>query len=234
MANSGGLKTSKRYVPNCANHLLHLHDRSREVVSVWICYLPFVSSMWESEETPIRLMCAWHISSLSWEQMSALFTNVGSNVGYNSTVGIATSEMNSDQTFCGFQLQLVCVLFSFSKSWERTGVGLSTMLSSYNNIYMRRETFINVLPLQQHLCKQKPQNARNCKSRCLTTVPASRELSGQPGKQKMEETHKKSLCGLLVTEQIVWKARIWGRQVQFTRSWATTRVYCHWPKTTSP
>lgn len=96
--------------------------------------------------------------------------------------------------FCGFQLQLVSVPFSFSKSWERTGVGLSTVLSSYNNIYMRGETFIKVLPLQQHLCKQKPQHARSCTSRCLTTVPVPRELSAQPGKQKLEERHRKSLC----------------------------------------
>lgn len=134
-------------------------------------------------------MCAPHISSPSWEQMSALFTNVGSNVGYNSTVGIATSEMNSDQTFCGFQLQLVCVPFSFSKSWERTGVGLSTMLSSFNNNYMRGETFIKVLPLQQHLCKQS-----RCTSRCLTAAPVPRELSAQTGKQKMEERDRKNPC----------------------------------------
>lgn len=99
MANSGGLKTSKHYISNHASHLLHLHDRSREVVSVWIRFLPFATCMWESEETPIQFMRAWHINSLSWKQMSALFMNVGSNVGYNSTVGIATSEMNSDQTF---------------------------------------------------------------------------------------------------------------------------------------
>lgn len=132
------------------------------------------------------------ISAASPGSKCELFMNVSSNVGYNSTVGIATSEMNSDQTFCGFQLQLVCVSFSFSMTWERTGVGLSAMLSSYNNICVRGETFIKVLPLQQHLCKQKPQHARSCMSRCLTTVPVPRELSAQPGKEKME----KSLCRL--------------------------------------
>lgn len=45
--------------------------------------------------------------------MSALFMNAGSNVGYKSMVGTATSRMNSDKTFCGFQLQLVYVPFSF-------------------------------------------------------------------------------------------------------------------------
>jgi len=151
--------------------------------------------------------------------MSALFTNVGSNVGYKSTVGIATSEVNSDQTFCGFQLQLVCVPFSFSKSWERTGVGLSTTFSSYNNIYRRGETFINMLPLQQHLCKQKPQHARSCKSRCLTTVPVPSKLSAQPGKQKMEERiRKKRRCALLVTEWVTGRSRNGGRQFQFHRS----------------
>lgn len=84
--------------------------------------------------------------------------------------------------------------FSFSKSWERTGVGFSTILTSYNNVYMRGETFIKVLPLQQHVCKQKPQHARGCMSRCLTTVPVPRELSAQPCKQKLEERHRKSPC----------------------------------------
>lgn len=138
--------------------------------------------------------------------MSALFTNVGSNVGCNSTVGVATSEMHSDQTFCGFQLQLVCVPFSFSKSWETTGVGLSTMLSSYSNVYMRGETFFKMLPLQQHLCKQKAQHARSCTSRCLTPAPVPRELSAQPGKQKVEERHRKSPCAGHWEIQDLWKA----------------------------
>lgn len=84
--------------------------------------------------------------------------------------------------------------FSFSKSWERTGVGFSTILTSYNNIYMRGETFIKVLPLQQHVCKRKPQHARSCVSRCLTTVPVPRELSAQPCKKKLEQRHRKSPC----------------------------------------
>ena len=142
--------------------------------------------------------------------------NVGSNVGYNSTVGIATSEMNSDQTFCGFQLQLVCVPFSFSKSWEKTGVGLSTMLSSYN-IYMRGETFIKVLPLQQHLCKQKPQHARSCMSRCLTAVPVPRELSAQPGKQKMEERHSKSPCAGH------WESQDLGKAIPVPQIWSHSK-----------
>lgn len=60
--------------------------------------------------------------------MSALFTIVGSNVGYNSMVGIATSEMNSDQTFCGFQLQLVCVSPLFLKvlGEDRCGIFYNT------------------------------------------------------------------------------------------------------------
>lgn len=82
--------------------------------------------------------------------------------------------------------------FSFSKSWERTGVGFSTILTSYNNVYMRRETFINVLPLQQYVCKQKPQHARSCMSRCLTTVPVPRVLSAQPCKKKLLERHRRS------------------------------------------
>lgn len=45
--------------------------------------------------------------------MSVLFMNVGSDVDYNRMVGIATSWVNSDQTFCGFQLQLVRVPFAF-------------------------------------------------------------------------------------------------------------------------
>lgn len=47
-------------------------------------------------------MCAGHVSSFSWAELSALFTIVGSNIGYNIMVGIPTSEMKSDQTFSGF------------------------------------------------------------------------------------------------------------------------------------
>lgn len=85
--------------------------------------------------------------------MSALFTIVGSNVGYNSMVGIATSEMNFDETFCGFQLQLVCVSLLFLEVLGEDRCGIFYNTHHYNNVYMRRETIINMLPLQQHICK---------------------------------------------------------------------------------
>lgn len=147
---------------------------------------------------------------------------------------MATSEMNSDQTFCGFQLQLVRVPFSFSKSWERTGVGLSTVLSSYKNIYMRGETFIKGLPLQQHLCKQKDQHARSHTSRCLTTVPVPRKLSAQPGKQKMEERHEKSCCAGHLETQGMGKGTGSPDLDPHRARRRHSKGYGHWPKLTSP
>lgn len=119
---------------------------------------------------------------------------VGSSVGYNSMAGIPTSEMSSDQTFSVSQLQLVCISLLFLKVLGEEGVGFSTMLNGYNNIYMRGETFTNLLPLQQHVFEQKPQHARSCLSRCLTTVPVPRELSAQPCKKKLKNRPRKSPC----------------------------------------
>lgn len=222
MANSGGLKTSKRYVPNHASHLLHLHDRSREVV-IWICYLPFVTSVWESEETPIWLMCAWHISSLSWEQMSALFTNVGSNVGYNSMVGIAISEMNSDQTFCGFQLQLVCVP-SFSQSLGRRQVWDFLQCSA---------VIITFIWEGRHLLK-----CSHCSSTYVNRVGARvgvwQQCLSSGSSQPSQTSRKWRRDTGKVPVQVTGRARIWERQFQFPRSWVIARVYCHWPKPTRP
>lgn len=112
-----------------------------------------------------------------------------------------------------------------SKSWERAGVGLSKMLSSYNNIYMRMETFIEKLPLQQHLCKQPIQCAQDCTFRCLAKVLVSQSSQTNEASRKWRrEASTKSPWRHLMTEQVTKTVRVWERQFQFPRPWPTSCI----------
>lgn len=118
--------------------------------------------------------------------------------------------------------------FSFSKSWERTGVGFSTIPTSYNNVYMRGETLIMCYHCSRTYVSRNPSMPGaawvGVWKQCLS-----------PG--SCQPSHARKNCWRdigKVPVQVTGRDWIWGRQIHFLSSWVTAHVYCHWPKPTSP